>query len=134
MILIVISLILGFTGMCIGSTLGVEYLAVLLSILGVLSPTIFVLEKIYKRNNGSNELSNDDYIDTLEGLKDNNIITELECEEANLKFKELTEKAENKIQYDKGVDVLFKLSQGGTISEEGFHEKIRLLKSLYKQK
>ena len=44
MILIILSLILGYLGLNIGSMLSIEYL---LGIVGVLSPGVYVLEQIY---------------------------------------------------------------------------------------
>ena len=45
MILIIVSLLLGYLGLNIGSMLGIEYL---LGSVGFLSPALYVLEQIYK--------------------------------------------------------------------------------------
>lgn len=135
MILIVISLIIGFLGFSIGS-LGGKLLAYIFCFIGILSPAFFVLEKIYKRNRYSNEVKNDirdDALDSLDSLRSNGILADIEYEKACSKFNEIKEKTENRTKYDNGVDILYKLSEGDIISENEFHEKIRALKTLYKQ-
>ena len=49
MILIILSLIMGYVGLNIGGLFGVEGLMYLFGIVGVLSPALYVLEKIYKQ-------------------------------------------------------------------------------------
>ena len=48
MILILLSLIMGFIGLNIGGMIGPEIYIYLFGIVGVLSPGLFVLEKLYK--------------------------------------------------------------------------------------
>lgn len=132
--LIFISLVLGFLGFSIGASLGGAFLGGIFGIIGALSPSLFVLEKIYKGSIGSNEFSKQDYQEALDGLKASGILTDLESEKASLKLNESSEKNEDKIKYDKAVDILYMLSERDVISEEEFHEKIRLIKILYKHK
>lgn len=134
MSLIFVSLILGFIGICIGASLGGEFLAVFFGAICFLSPALFVLEKIYKGDMGGNEISKQDYQYALDGLKANGILTDLESEKASLKLNESLEKNEDKIKYDKAVDILYMLSEKDVFTEEEYHEKIRLIKTLYKQK
>lgn len=47
MILIILSLITGFVGMVIGGVIGEEIFMYLLGLVGVLSPALFVLQKVY---------------------------------------------------------------------------------------
>lgn len=48
MILIILSLIMGVVGFYIGMLLGAEIFAYFFAIVGVLSPGLFVLDKIYR--------------------------------------------------------------------------------------
>ena len=48
MILIIFSLIIGYIGLTIGSMFGTGTFAYMLGIAGFLSPSLFVLEQIYK--------------------------------------------------------------------------------------
>lgn len=47
MILIIISIITGYIGLNIGGMFGAEIFVYLFGIIGVLSPALFVLERIY---------------------------------------------------------------------------------------
>lgn len=49
MLLILISLLTGFIGMLLGGISGTEILIYMFGILGVLSPGLFTLQKIYKK-------------------------------------------------------------------------------------
>lgn len=133
MFLIIISLIIGFLGFNIGGALGGELLAYIFCFIGILSPAFFVLEKMYKRNGHNNEFSNDVNDAALDSLRSGGILSDIEYEKASLKFNEIKKKNENKNKYDNGVDILCKLSEGDIISENEFHEKIRALKTMYKQ-
>ena len=131
--LLILSLILGFFGFIIGVVLGLDFFAYGLGVIGILSPAFYVLEKMYKQNSYSNELVNDVNDDSLNNLKDNGILTDIEYGKAYLKFKQTKEKDENRAKYDEAVDILYKLAQDGIISDNDFNDKIRLLKTLYKQ-
>ncbi len=54
MTLIIISLIMGYAGLNIGGILGAEIFMYLFGIVGVLSPALYVLEKIYREIKKSN--------------------------------------------------------------------------------
>jgi len=47
MFLILISLITGFVGMTLGSAFGAEIFVFLFGFLGILSPALFILQKMY---------------------------------------------------------------------------------------
>ena len=48
MILIILSLVMGYIGISIGSFFGAEAFMYLLGAVGVLRPSLYVLEKLYK--------------------------------------------------------------------------------------
>lgn len=54
MILIVLSLVMGYIGLNLGGILGAEIFMYMFGILGVLSPGLYVLEKIYKEVKNKN--------------------------------------------------------------------------------
>lgn len=132
MILIISSFILGIIGFVLGSGLGEEF-SFYFCIIGILSPALFTLEQIYKLNKQNNQ-TDINYYSVLEKLKSNGILTDTEYEKAYSKLDEDKTNTENKIEYDKGVHVIYELSKESIISEEEFHKKIWLLKSLFNQK
>jgi len=133
MILIIVSLLLGFLGLFIGANLGGEFFAFILGSIGILSPALYILEKMYKEQRYRNEFSNAMDYDTLDSLRSNSILEGMEYEKACLIFNEMKDKSENKSKYDNSVDVLYRLSQGNIISDDEYNEKIRMLKTLYEQ-
>ncbi|MDY0236350.1 MAG: hypothetical protein RBR71_09990 [Gudongella sp.] len=54
MILIILSLIMGYIGLNIGGIFGAEIFMYLFGIVGVLSPALYVLEKLYKEIGNKN--------------------------------------------------------------------------------
>ena len=132
MILILLSLIMGYAGINIGGMFGGDILVFLFGIVGVLSPTIFVLDKIYKANKLSAAIDLD-VTSTLDTLMANGIITADEYEKSLCNINLVDESYENRRKYDEGVKAIFHLSQKNIILEDEFNKKIILLKNLYKQ-
>ena len=133
MILIIISLILGFLGFMLGGFLGLELFAYVFGIIGFLSPILYVLENIYNQTKHRNTVINDINYDCLDSLKSNDILTDEEYEKAYLKFNEIKGENENRAKYEDSVKLLYEIAQERIISDSNFNDKVKSLKSLYKQ-
>lgn len=130
--LIVISLVLGLLGFLIGSVLGAESFSYIFCFTGLFIPALYVLEKIYRSSKHNNQLKVD-FKSTLDILKSNGILTDIEYEKAYFKFNQVKENTENRKKYDEGVQVIYELSQANIILEDEFNRKIDLLKTMYRQ-
>ena len=133
MFLVIISIVLGFLGLVVGGTSGDGFLATFFCLVGILSPALFVLEKIYKNSVCSSEQNSKVDNEVLESLRVSGILEDSKYKKACSKLSEMNKISENKMKYSVGVDILYKLSQGGIISENELDEKINRLKILYEQ-
>jgi hypothetical protein len=133
MFLVIISIVLGFLGLVLGASLGDGFFATIFCFVGILSPALFALEKIYKNSVYGREQNSKVDDEVLESLRVSGILEDSEYEKACARLSEMNELSENKMKYSVGVDILFKLSQEGIISENEFDEKIKRLKILYEQ-
>jgi hypothetical protein len=131
MILIIFSLTLGLLGLFIGASLG-EGFSYFFCFIGILSPALFVLEKMYNNSKINNQLEVNSN-SNLDTLKSYGILTDIEYEKAYSKLDEVKDETENKKKYDECVNTLYELVQGNVICEDEFKKKIGLLKTLYKQ-
>jgi len=132
MILIILSIIMGYVGFITGGIFGSDIFAYLFGIIGVLSPALYTLDKIYKSTQNGNQIDFD-VNSTLDTLRSTGILTNDEYEKLFCNNNLVDERNENRRKYDEGVKIIFDLSQRNIISEDEFNNKIRLLKMLYKQ-
>jgi hypothetical protein len=133
MILVAMSIVLGFVGFFLGGNLGGDYFANIFFVIGLLTPTIFAIEKIFKNSEYSREQSKKIDYAVLESLRVSGILEESIYHDACLKLNEIKENADNKIMYNAGLDILYKLSQEGIITDNEYKEKAEKLKTLYEQ-
>jgi hypothetical protein len=133
MILVIMSIVLGFVGFFIGGELGGDFSANIFFIIGLVSPTVFTIEKIFKNSEfGIGQNKKIDYA-ALESLRVSGILEDSTYQAARLKLNEIKENEDNKIQYNAGLDILYKLSEEGIIPENEYNEKVEKLKTLYEQ-
>ncbi|MDT8717138.1 hypothetical protein IAI10_10770 [Clostridium sp. 19966] len=126
--LIITTLLFGLLGTYGGLALGGSQLGILMGLLGIVSPALFVLDKLYKNSNDKTEI---DLLLSLDNLKASEILTDEEYDNFYSTLIKKKEAKDNKSKYDVGVDVLYELAQANAISEEEYRKKIQALKTLY---
>lgn len=127
MSLIFISLFFGFIGFCLGAATGEESFMILFVIIGTLSPSVYVLDKLNKGS--STKISNMDIDGTIEFLRNEEILTESEFKKATFVIDNRRKEAEKKRKYNQGITILEGLSSEKVISESDLNDKIKMLKN-----
>lgn len=135
MVLIVLSLIMGFIGLNIGGMIGgAEIYAFLFGLVGVLSPGLYTLERIYK---GSKLNKDDEKLITaadelgLITLRDIDVLSNSQLEEVIEMYKKKADKKENYEQYQKYKKLLDELKQIGYLNDEQYFTSLDKLEEHY---
>lgn len=127
-----LSIITGYVGLNVGGIFGADIFSYLFGIVGVLSPAMFVLNKLYDSNK-INNINDSDVTSTLVTLKSIGILTNDEYKRSLCDLQLADENLEAQKKYDRCVALLLDLFQRKIILVNEFNEKTRLLKLIYKQ-
>ncbi|AGA67910.1 hypothetical protein Desdi_0364 [Desulfitobacterium dichloroeliminans LMG P-21439] len=136
MVLIVLSLIMGFIGLNIGGIIGgAEIYAYLFGLVGVLSPGLYTLERVYK---GSKINKADERLFTKEDesglikLRDIEVLSNSQLEEVIEIRKKKADKNENHELYQKYKKMLDGLKQDGFLDEGEYFTSLDKLEEHYR--
>lgn len=134
MILIVLSLIMGFIGLNIGGMIGgAEIYAYLFGVVGVLSPGLFTLEQLYKRSKLDEEdklFAKTDELDLVK-LRDIEVLSNTQLEEVIEMYKKKANKSESDDQFQKYKKLLDELKQSGYFSDDQYFSGLDKLEKYY---
>ncbi|AHF06008.1 hypothetical protein [Desulfitobacterium metallireducens] len=134
MILIVLSLIMGFIGLNIGGIIGgAEIYAYLFGVVGVLSPGLFILEQIYKRSKFNEEdklFAKTDELDLIK-LRDIEVLSNAQLEDVIEMNKKKANKSESDEKFQKYKKLLDELKQSGYFSDNQYFSSLDKLEKYY---
>ncbi len=128
--LIVTSFVCGICGFYFGGLIGGTALGFLLAALGFFGPIMYVPDGIYNHIMKSTKIDYSSDL-VLESLRENEILTEEQFENAKIKFNEKREEKLDKELLQQSMAVLNELSEPLNITDAEYNKKIKLLKSMY---
>jgi hypothetical protein len=136
MVLIVLSLIMGFVGLNIGGMIGgAEIYAFLFGLVGVLSPSLYTLERIYK---GLKLNKDDETLFTMADelgfikLRDIEVLSNSQLEEVIEMYNKKADRNENLEQYQKYKKLLDELKQIEYLNDEQYFTSLDKLEEHFK--